>query len=59
MIAKDLAAYNKFAQGLTEAALAALKAMDAKNPTGVSDAGEALDTACENCHLKYWYPPKK
>ena len=23
---------------------------------GLSEAGEAIDTACENCHLKYWYP---
>ncbi len=19
-------------------------------------AGESIDAACENCHLKYWYP---
>jgi len=23
---------------------------------GLLDAGETIDTACENCHLKYWYP---
>jgi hypothetical protein len=21
--------------------------------------GEAIDTACENCHLRYWYPPSE
>jgi len=20
------------------------------------NAGDAIDKACENCHLKYWYP---
>ena len=26
---------------------------------GLLDSGEAIDTACENCHLKYWYPLNK
>jgi hypothetical protein len=58
-IGQDRAGFNRFAQGLTDAALAALKAIDAKSTDGVSDAGEKLDSACENCHLKFWYPPKK
>jgi uncharacterized protein with PIN domain len=23
------------------------------------DAGEGIDTACENCHKQYWYPDQK
>jgi uncharacterized protein with PIN domain len=23
------------------------------------DAGENIDSACENCHKQYWYPDQK
>jgi len=23
------------------------------------EVGDALDKACENCHLQYWYPDDK
>jgi hypothetical protein len=45
------------AHALHDAGLKALAAIDAKNADALSDAGETIDTACENCHLKYWYPP--
>jgi hypothetical protein len=45
------------AHGLHDAGMKALAAIDAKNVDALSDAGETIDTACENCHLKYWYPP--
>jgi hypothetical protein len=44
------------AHALQAAGLAALSAIDARNATALSAAGGALDTACEECHLKYWYP---
>jgi hypothetical protein len=47
------------AHALNDAAMIALKAIDAKNAAGLLDAGEGIDTACENCHLKYWYPLSK
>ena len=56
LIAQDRQAWIKFAHGLHDAAVPALKAIDAKNAAGLLDAGEGIDTACENCHLKYWYP---
>ena len=56
MIDQDRAAWIKFAHGLHDAGTAALKAIDAKNVQGLSDAGEGIDEACEQCHLKYWYP---
>ena len=34
----------------------ALKAIEAKDAQGLWDAGGKIDMACENCHLKYWYP---
>ena len=56
LINDDRPAFLKFAKGLHDAALPALRATEERNPAALLDAGEAIDTACENCHLKYWYP---
>jgi hypothetical protein len=56
LINKDRESFVKLAHGLHDAGSTALSAIDAKNAEGLLDAGEAIDTACENCHLKYWYP---
>ena len=55
-VSKDRAMWVKLAQGLFAAGSLALKAANAKDPEALLAAGEALDTACENCHLRYWYP---
>ena len=52
----DRASFETLARGLQDSAVLVLKAIDAKDVQGVTDAGEKIDTACENCHLKYWYP---
>ena len=44
---------------LPDAAVPALKATESRDPKALLDAGEGIDTACENCHLKYWYPLSK
>ena len=59
LIAKDRASFIKLAHGLYDAALPALKATQDRNADALLDAGEGIDTACENCHLKYWYPESK
>lgn len=56
LINKDRPTFLSLARALQDAAIPALNAIDAKNPDGLIDAGEKIDTACENCHLKYWYP---
>jgi hypothetical protein len=56
LINDDRPAFIKFAQGLHDAAMPALRATEARDPKALLDAGEAIDSACENCHLKYWYP---
>jgi hypothetical protein len=56
VIGQDRQAFINFAHALNDAAMAALKGIDAKDVKGLFNAGEAIDTACENCHLKYWYP---
>ena len=55
----DRASWVKNAHGLHDAAMVALKAIDAKDVKGLMDAGEGIDTACENCHKQYWYPDQK
>jgi hypothetical protein len=41
---------------LRDAGIAALRAIDQRNPQRLIEAGGDLDAACEACHLKYWYP---
>jgi hypothetical protein len=59
VIKDDRTSWVNFAHALHDAALPALKATEARDPKALLDAGEAIDTACENCHLKYWYPLSK
>jgi len=56
LITADRQSFIDFAHKLNDAATLALKAIEAKNAMGLLDSGEAIDAACENCHLKYWYP---
>jgi len=55
-IENNRAAFVRMAQGLHDAGLEVLAAIAAKSPQQLIDAGEKLDTACENCHSTFWYP---
>jgi hypothetical protein len=59
LIDADPAKFTRHAQTLTEAALVALRAADAKNVDQLFSAGDEIDKACESCHLEYWYPKDK
>ena len=59
LIDGDRALFLDRAHALQDAALLALKAVDDKNKEALFAACERLDKACENCHLKYWYPNDK
>jgi hypothetical protein len=52
----DRASWNSHAKELHDATMEAFNAIEAKNPEGLLMAGEAIDQACEKCHLQYWYP---
>jgi len=58
-VAKDRANWIKMAQALIDAGLVALKGVDARDAEGVSAAGDTINLACENCHLRYWYSEEK
>jgi hypothetical protein len=52
----DHAVFVKFAKGLHDATMEALRGLEAKDGPAVVVAGEKMDQACENCHTHYWYP---
>ena len=56
LITQDRGAWIKFAHGLHDATMESLKAIDKKDAEGLLNTGDGIDKACENCHLKYWYP---
>lgn len=57
MVNEDRGQWTTLAHGLHDAASAALKAIDDRDKEALLFSGDGLDRACENCHLKYWYPP--
>jgi cytochrome c556 len=59
LLAKDRPAFVAHAHVLHEAAMEALRAIDAKNIDAISEAGGTIDAACEGCHLQFWYPNQK
>jgi hypothetical protein len=56
LLDKERPAWIAHAHVLHEAAMEALRAIDARNIDGISDAGGTIDAACEGCHLQFWYP---
>jgi len=59
LIDADRPAFIGLARGLQDAATLALKASDARDKDALFKSAEAIDTACETCHLRYWYPNDK
>jgi hypothetical protein len=50
------ATFVQFARALRAAGTQMLTAIDKKDPTGMMNAGAAMDGVCESCHLTFWYP---
>jgi hypothetical protein len=57
--ADDPASWKMYVKALYGAAVPALYASTKEDADARLTAGEGIDTACENCHLHYWYPPNK
>lgn len=55
-VERDPVEWNARIETLRNASLAALDIVRKKDVAALWDAGEILDTACENCHKSYWYP---
>jgi hypothetical protein len=58
LINQDRAAFVSLAHGLYDSVVPALQAIEAKDKDKLLEAGDAIDQACENCHMKYWYAKK-
>ncbi len=56
LILADPATWTRLAHELQEATAPVLAAIDKKDAEGVLYSSDKIDIACENCHLKYWYP---
>ena len=55
----DRPAFLRRARRLQDAAVQALKAVDARDKDALFRSIESIDKACESCHLHYWYPNDK
>jgi cytochrome c556 len=58
-IADNRAEWVKHAKDLQATAVKAMAAAKAKDKDELLNVGEAIDTACESCHVVYWYPDEK
>jgi hypothetical protein len=56
LIDQDRETFTKLAHGLHDRVMVAFKAIEAKDKEALLDSGDGIDQACENCHMKYWYP---
>ena len=59
LIAANRGAWVGHAKVLYETVMQAVAAIDAKDTDKLSDAGGNIDSACEGCHLQFWYPNQK
>ena len=50
----DRGDWVKMSRALMDAGNAALKAAESKSAQGILDAGETINTSCDNCHERYW-----
>jgi hypothetical protein len=58
-IAGNQALFDKYADDLQKVGQEAVGVVKAKSVQGLFDIGQKIDTACENCHLEFWYPGEK
>ena len=58
-VAATHAAFVQLAHGLQDAGAKALAAIDARDAQALMDAGATIDSACEACHVTYWYPNQR
>jgi hypothetical protein len=59
LVNKDRAAWIGRAKTLHDISMELLRAADEKDAKKLFEVGDRLDTACENCHVQYWYPNEK
>jgi cytochrome c556 len=55
-IAENRQEFNQFADLVRSRAIEALHAIDKKDPKALFSVGSKIDSACESCHVTFWYP---
>jgi hypothetical protein len=55
-IAAQRLIFNAYADALAAEALRVVEIAQARDIDALFEAGSAIDAACENCHLPFWYP---
>jgi len=56
---RDWSLWITHADRLQETAIKAWQVANARDVNGIVEVGDAIDKACESCHLEYWYPDLK
>lgn len=56
ILAANRDAWTQFTLGLHDSGVTVLEAIDAQDLDALLVAGDGLDVACENCHVRFWYP---
>ena len=56
LIDKNPDAWSSYVLQLQDSLKPALAAIEAKDTVALLNAGEQIDTTCENCHSVFWYP---
>jgi hypothetical protein len=56
---RDWSLWVTHANRLQETAIKAWQVANARDVNGIVEVGDAIDKACESCHLEYWYPDLK
>jgi len=56
---RDWSLWITHANRLQETAIKAWQTANARDVNGIVEVGDAIDKACESCHLEYWYPDLK
>lgn len=56
LINNDRETFYKLAHSLHDTVMVSLKAIEARDKDALLESGDEIDQACENCHVKYWYP---
>jgi len=58
MIDKNRPTWVGFAHAMHAVAMDTIRVIDTKDVDGLLEVGDAIDQACENCHMTFWYPPR-
>ena len=56
LLAEDRATWTTLVGNLHTSGVDVLTAIDTQDVAALLEAGDRLDLACEQCHVRYWYP---